>query len=277
MVFFPNCKINLGLRILRKRPDGYHDLSTVFYPLPLRDVLEVVRASRDGFFSYGAPIPLNDSRDSGGSGSGTNLCEKAYALLKADFPDLPRVAMHLYKNIPIGAGLGGGSADGAFTLVALNKQFRLGLDEAALMDYAARLGSDCPFFILNTPCVGGGRGERLEPLALDLGGYRFVLVNPGIHVSTARAFGLCTPRAEEVPAADIVRRPVEAWRDALVNDFEEPVFALHPELRAIKSTLYESGAVYASMTGSGSSFYGIFTRDRVPASLPLSWNYSILR
>jgi 4-diphosphocytidyl-2-C-methyl-D-erythritol kinase len=272
MVFFPNCKINLGLRILRKRPDGYHDLSTVFYPLALKDVLEVVRASVDGFFSYGAPIPGDGSRD-----GGVNLCEKAYALLKADFPALPAVAIHLYKNIPIGAGLGGGSADGAFTLVALNRQFRLGLDEAALMGYAARLGSDCPFFIINTPCLGGGRGERLEPLALDLGGYRFVLVNPGIHISTARAFGLCIPRESATPVERIVSRPVEDWRDALVNDFEEPVFTLHPELRAIKSTLYESGAVYASMTGSGSSFYGIFTRDRVPASLPLSWNYSILQ
>lgn len=312
MVFFPNCKINLGLRILRKRQDGYHDISTVFFPLPMRDVLEVVHAPANGFWSYGIPIPRSGGMSDGGGGmsdgdgggsgmsGGANLCEKAYALLRADFPALPPVAIHLYKNIPIGSGLGGGSADGAFMLLALNKQFHLGLDTTALMDYAARLGSDCPFFIHNTPCLGGGRGERLEPLELDLSGYRFVLVNPGIHISTAQAFGLCTPREGGKPGpdgasgveretwpdgatfagaaslVDIIRRPVEAWRDALVNDFEEPVFRLHPGLRAIKSTLYECGAVYASLTGSGSSFYGIFKRHLLPASLPLSWNYSIL-
>ncbi|HEY4335773.1 MAG TPA: 4-(cytidine 5'-diphospho)-2-C-methyl-D-erythritol kinase [Puia sp.] len=265
MVFFPNCKINLGLKILRKRPDGYHDLSTVFYPLPLKDVLEFIPASEPAFTSYGLPIP----------GSG-NICEKAWKLLKADFPTLPNLHIHLFKNIPIGAGLGGGSADGAFTLLALNKQFHLGLDPAQLIDYASRLGSDCPFFILNTPCLGSGRGEKLQPIDLDLSGYRWVLVNPEIHISTAQAFAGCTPRDNGTPLGDIIRQSVSSWKEQLDNDFEGPMFRLHPQLRGIKEALYAGGAVYASMTGSGSSFYGLFEKDKTPASLPLPWNYRIL-
>lgn len=266
MVSFPNCKINLGLRILRKRADGYHDLSTVFYPLPLKDVLEIIHSPASAFTSYGTPIP----------GTG-NICEKAFQLLKADFPILPYVHIHLYKNIPIGAGLGGGSADGAFTLLALNRQFHLGLDTARLLDYAAKLGSDCPFFILNTPSLGGGRGEQLEPIALDLNAYRFVLVDPGVHISTAKAFSLCTPREDGASLRDIVRSPVQTWAQHLHNDFEEPIFQLHPELRSIKETLYAQGAIYASLTGSGSSFYGLFEKDKTPSFLPLSWNYRILQ
>lgn len=266
MVSFPNCKINLGLRILRKRTDGYHDLSTVFYPLPFKDVLEILHSPQPAFTAYGIPIP-----------GASNLCENAHRLLRADFPDLPTVQIHLLKNIPIGAGLGGGSADAAFTLLALNKQFHLGLDTAQLLQYAARLGSDCPFFILNTPCLGGGRGEELEPIDLDLQGYHFVLVNPGIHISTAQAFSLCIPRETGMPLKDIIRQPVQHWRDALINDFEAPVLRLHPELREIKEILYAQGASYASLTGSGSSFYGIFPKAHTPAALPLSWNYRILR
>lgn len=271
MVSFPNAKVNLGLRVLRKRPDGYHDLSTVFYPLPLKDVLEILHAPETSFTSYGLPIP--GDADAPGS---SNLCEMAYGLLKTDFPTLPPVQIHLYKNIPIGAGLGGGSADGAFTLLALNRQFQLGLDTPRLLEYALLLGSDCPFFILNTPCLGGGRGERLEQTDVDLGAYRFVLVDPGIHISTAQAFSLITPRETGMPLAEIIRQPVAAWRDQLVNDFEGPLFQLHPRLREIKDILYSEGALYASLTGSGSSFYGIFHRTHTPAALPLSWNYRIL-
>jgi 4-diphosphocytidyl-2-C-methyl-D-erythritol kinase len=264
---FPNCKINLGLHVLRKRADGYHDLSTVFYPLPLTDVLELVPATQPAFTAYGLSIP----------GGGANLCEKAWQLLKADFPTLPPVHIHLFKNIPIGAGLGGGSADGAFTLQLLNRLFGLGLDTPRLMAYAARLGSDCPFFILNTPSLGGGRGEQLEPLALDLGAYSFVLVDPGIHISTAEAFAGCTPKEDVRPLAAILRQPVAAWRDSLTNDFEPVLLRRHPKLAGIKEALYTQGALYASLTGSGSTFYGIFEKDRVPATLPLSWNYRILR
>ncbi|HEV9037449.1 MAG TPA: 4-(cytidine 5'-diphospho)-2-C-methyl-D-erythritol kinase [Puia sp.] len=271
MLFFPNCKINLGLKILRRRDDGFHDLETAFYPLPLKDVLEIVRTTDETrFSSYGNPIPGDP---------GSNLCLKAWDLLRNDFPTLPPIHIHLYKNIPIGAGLGGGSSDGASTLIVLNRQFQLGLTQQQLLDYAARLGSDCPFFILNKPCLGTGRGHLLQPLSLDLSGYSFALIDPGIHISTAQAFSLCTPCENNTPLATILSHPVSDWREALINDFEEPIFRLHPHLREIKDSLYDSGALYASLTGSGSSFFGIFTKDRAPLSNPFPdrYNYRILR
>jgi 4-diphosphocytidyl-2-C-methyl-D-erythritol kinase len=271
MLFFPNAKINLGLKILRRRDDGYHDLETVFFPLPLKDVLEVIRTQeKTGFTAYGNPIPGDPL---------ANLCLKAWNLLRNDFPTLPPVHIHLYKNIPIGAGLGGGSADGAWTLIALNRQFQLNLSEPQLLDYAARLGSDCPFFICNRPSLGTGRGHLLQPVSLDLSGYSIVLVDPGIHVSTAKAFSLCTPGANKVPLQTILSRPVSEWRNQLVNDFEEPIFELHPHLREIKETLYATGALYASLTGSGSAFFGIFAKGRAPEPNPFQdrYNYRILR
>jgi 4-diphosphocytidyl-2-C-methyl-D-erythritol kinase len=273
MLFFPNCKINLGLRILRRRADGYHDLETIFYPLPLRDALECIRlpdTATPQFTSYGLPIPGDPDH---------NLCLKAWQLLKKNHPGLPPVHLHLLKNIPIGAGLGGGSADGAWTLKALDTQFHLGLTREQLLHYAAQLGSDCPFFILNTPCLGGGRGEQLTPLTLDLGSYTFCLVDPGIHISTAQAFSLCTPAENPVPLPNLIAQPVGDWRDRLVNDFETPVFQLHPELASIKPTLYAHGALYASLTGSGSSFFGIFPKDQAPEQLDFHFShiYRILR
>ena len=256
MVSFPNCKINLGLRILRKREDGYHDLETIFYPLPVRDVLETVRANELRFYPTGLHIPGDPSQ---------NLAAKAFHLLKGDFPQLPFVAIHLHKNIPIGGGLGGGSSDGAFMLQLLNSQFQLGLTPDQLMTYAARLGSDCPFFLLNKPCLANGRGERLEPLALDLSSYSFLIVHPGIHISTARAFSLCTPSAAGPSLKDSITRPVTTWADTLVNDFEEPVFREHPVLRTIKQQLYDRSAIYASLTGSGSSLFGIFEKGKADA------------
>lgn len=270
MVCFPNCKINLGLKILRRREDGYHDLETAFYPLALRDVLELVRApEKTCFTSYGLPIPGDPD---------ANLCLKAWYLLRNDFPTLPPVHIHLYKNIPIGAGLGGGSSDGACTLITLNRQFQLALTEPQLLDYAARLGSDCPFFILNTPCLGRGRGHLLQPLPLDLSGYSFVLIDPGIHIGTARAFSLCTPSESHQPIKEILDQPVVNWRGQLVNDFEDPIFHLHPELREVKETLYRTGALYASLTGSGSSFFAIFDKHKAPADSPFHnrFNYRIL-
>jgi 4-diphosphocytidyl-2-C-methyl-D-erythritol kinase len=248
MVSFPNCKINLGLRILRKREDGYHDLETIFYPLPVRDVLETVRVNELQFYPTGLPIPGDPSQ---------NLAVKAFHLLKGDFPQLPFVAIHLHKHIPIGGGLGGGSSDGAFMLHLLNSQFQLGLTHEQLMVYATQLGSDCPFFLLNKPSLGKGRGERLEPLTLDLSSYSFLIIHPGIHISTARAFSLCTPSAAGPSLKDCIARPVTAWAHSLVNDFEEPVFREYPSLRKIKQQLYDRGAIYASMTGSGSSLFGI--------------------
>jgi len=252
MLSFPNCKINLGLRILRRREDGYHQLETAFYPFPVKDVLETIRNEALSFTATGLQIPGDAS---------TNLCIKAWQLLKKDFEQLPPVDIHLHKNIPIGAGLGGGSADGASMLLQLNRQFRLGLEEQKLMDYAAQLGSDCPFFILNKPCLAEGRGEKLEPIELDLSRYWLALVSPGIHIGTAWAFSRCTPTEAGRSIREIIAQPVETWRDQLVNDFEAPVFLAHPDLKKIKAQLYRSGAVYASMTGSGSAFYGIFPRD----------------
>ena len=263
MVFFPNCKINLGLKILRRREDGFHDLETVFYPLPVRDVLDIVRADELRFSPSGRPIP--------GDPSG-NLCITAFHLLKKDFPDLPFVHIYLHKYIPIGGGLGGGSSDGAFMLRLLDRQFQLGLTPARLSHYAAQLGSDCPFFLLNLPCLGKGRGEQLEPLTLDLSPYSFLIVNPGVHISTARAFSLCTPKEDGPSLKELISRPVSSWRAELRNDFEGPVFREYPSLKIIKEELYKRGALYASLTGSGSTLYGIFEKGKAdPAGWKEAW------
>ncbi|HEY4336302.1 MAG TPA: 4-(cytidine 5'-diphospho)-2-C-methyl-D-erythritol kinase, partial [Puia sp.] len=244
----------------------YHDLETVFYPLALKDVLEIQRDTALDFTAYGLPIP--------GDREG-NLCLKAWRLLKKDFPDLPFVHIHLYKHIPIGAGLGGGSSDGASTLLLLNKQFGPGLDTPSLLAYAAELGSDCPFFILNTPSLGGGRGEKLEPAKIDLSGYCFVLIDPKLHVSTAQAFSVCTPSTTGSPIHEIIQQPIATWKDHLINDFEAPVFQLHPRLRDIKELLYTHGAVYAALSGSGSGLFGIFEKGKAP-TLAASPEYNVI-
>lgn len=266
MILFPNCKINLGLKILRKRTDGYHDLETLFYPLPIKDVLEIIRSDEPGFFATGLPIPGNPE---------TNLCLRAFTLLKKDFPDLPPVRVHLHKHIPIGAGLGGGSADGAAMLQLLNTSFRLGLSAEKLMDYAAQLGSDCPFFTLNRPCLGEGRGEKLSPVELDMSPYSFAVVHPGVHISTAWAFSECIPDEGGRRIAEIIQQPVHTWAGELVNDFEVPVLRRYPELRSIKEGLYKQGALYAALTGSGSSFFGIFEKGKIP-SLRFGPNFQVL-
>ena len=259
LIVFPNCKINLGLQILQKRQDGFHDLETVFYPIPLTDALEVVHHTS----------PLTDVEYSGtglkveGSLS-DNICIKAYQLLKLDFPDLPPVKMHLHKVIPMGAGLGGGSADGAFTLLLLNKRFKLGLDEATLIRYALQLGSDCPFFIRNLPCYATGRGEKLENIQLDLSPYSIVLVNPGIHVATGWAFSQIQPQMERPSVREIIALPVEEWKVKLSNDFEAPVCRHYPEIASILDPLYRQGSVYAAMSGSGSSVFGLFPKEAKP-------------
>jgi 4-diphosphocytidyl-2-C-methyl-D-erythritol kinase len=260
MVFFPNCKINLGLRILRRRGDGFHDLETIFYPLPLSDILEVVRSGDLQCSISGRDIP----GDPGG-----NLVIRAFHLLKLDFPDLPFVHIYLHKQIPVGGGLGGGSADGAFMLRLLNDEFRLGLGPDRLAAYAAQLGSDCPFFIRNLPALGHGRGEKLEPLPLDLSGYSFLLVHPGIHISTARAFSNCSPDDSGPSLETVIAAPVFQWRDTLFNGLETPVFADYPVLREIKTALYERGALYAAMSGSGSCVFGIFEKGGADAR---GWN-----
>lgn len=260
MILFPNCKINLGLHILRKRADGFHDLETVFYPIALQDALEIIQHPQPvtgiEFGSSGLPVD-GDLPD--------NICVKAYHLLKKDFPHLPAVKMHLHKTIPMGAGLGGGSADGAFTLTLLNKKFALGIGEADLINYALQLGSDCPFFIRYAPCYATGRGEVMDSLSLDLSAYKFVLVNPQIHINTGWAFSQIKPSAERKSLKESIAKPVEEWKDVLTNDFEEAVFAQHPAVKECKEALYQAGAVYAAMTGSGSTVFGLFRKDATPS------------
>lgn len=255
MLSFPNCKINLGLRILNKREDGFHNLETVFYPVGIRDALEVIPSLSAGsieFTQTGLTVPGNDA---------DNICIKAYQLLQKDFPQLPGIKMHLHKTIPMGAGLGGGSADGAFALNLLNTKFQLNLSQQQLVDYALQLGSDCPFFILNKPSYATGRGEILEPLALDLSAYKIAIVNPGIHVNTGWAFSRLTAGSRppgNTILKQIIQQPIQTWKTDLKNDFETPVFNAHPGIREIKETLYSLGAVYAAMSGSGSTVFGIF-------------------
>lgn len=256
MIIFPNCKINLGLHITRKRSDGYHDLETIFYPLPLFDVLEIIKAEKDLPFTVtGIPIPA--------SGSG-NICLRAYNLLKKDFPQIPHFEWHLHKVIPTGAGLGGGSADGAFAIKLINTYCNLGLSVEKMGHYALQLGSDCPFFIINKPSFACGRGEFLETIPLDLSAYKFVIVHPGIHISTANAFQRIIPGEPGISLKQIISSPVDTWKQELKNDFEEPVFATHPEIKKIKEALYHAGAIYASLSGSGSAVYGIFKKEDNP-------------
>lgn len=256
MIAFPNCKINLGLHIVNKREDGYHDLETVFYPLPLYDVLEVIQNTNpeQEFELFLSGIKLNGDHDK-------NLCVKAYRLLKKDFPQLPAIKTYLYKNIPTGAGLGGGSADGAFTLALLNKKFNLALGKEQFFKYALELGSDCPFFIQNIPSFATQRGENLAPVELSLASYKLILVNPGIHINTTWAFSQIKPSSPKENITDIIAQPVESWKHSLTNDFEQPVFSAHPEIEEIKNRLYHNGALYAAMSGSGSSVFGIFERQ----------------
>ncbi|MBC7828984.1 MAG: 4-(cytidine 5'-diphospho)-2-C-methyl-D-erythritol kinase [Chitinophagaceae bacterium] len=268
MISFPNCKINLGLNVIRKRQDGYHDIETVFYPLPLIDVLEIIPDDRLNtvdneskknaakFLTTGLPI---------NGAAGKNLCVKAYELLQRDFPKLPSVQIFLHKTIPIGAGLGGGSADGSFALRLLNKKFQLKLSTERLLDYSLQLGSDCPFFILNRTCYASGRGEFLQTIELDLQAYSFVIVHPGTHISTAWAFQQLTPSPPVKSVRQIVEQPISTWKNELINDFEMAVCHHHPELSAIKSRLYDAGAVYASLSGSGSCFYGLFPKNHLPS------------
>lgn len=244
-------------------------METVFYPVPVNDVLEIISCSIHDLHTQQEKMDLVIFSISGLAISGSfndNLCVKAYRLLKKDFPDLPPVKMHLHKVIPMGAGLGGGSADGAFTLRLLNEKYQLNLTNTQLINYAVMLGSDCPFFIINKPCFAGSRGEMMEVISLDLSDYTTVLVNCGIHINTGWAFsqlGRTTDQQEEArPLKNIIQGPVAGWKDILGNDFEQPVFRSYPALKDIKDALYSQGAVYAAMSGSGSTVFGLFAKDK---------------
>lgn len=250
MILKPNCKINLGLNIVRKRADGYHDIESLFYPVGLCDTLEVNAApgQETVFSSSGIRIPGDRS---------SNLCVKAYHLLNEYF-GIPAVEIRLEKNIPVGAGLGGGSTDGAFTLIALNEIFALGLDRGQLKAFASMLGSDCSFFIANEPAFARGRGEILEKMNVDLSGYHILLVIPPVHISTSEAYSMISAAAPVFSLKETAGMPVETWKGRMSNAFEPVVAGRFPVIRKIKDLLYENGAVYASMSGSGSAVYGLF-------------------
>jgi 4-diphosphocytidyl-2-C-methyl-D-erythritol kinase len=249
MISFPPCKINLGLNIIAKRADGYHDVETCFYPVPWTDILEVIEANHFSFSSSGTPIPGDGDQ---------NLCVKAYWLLQKDF-DLSPVAIHLHKVIPTGAGLGGGSSDAAHTLTCINKLFNLGLSANRLKSYAAKLGSDCSFFIEPKPMLGQSRGELLSPLDVDLKGYYLILVNPQLHVSTAEAYAGVLPQVPLQRIEKILKsKPIAQWKNFLQNDFEESVFRKYPLIKEIKESLYELDALYVAMSGSGSTVFALF-------------------
>ncbi len=255
MICFPNCKINIGLYITNKRADGYHDLETVFYPIKgLHDALEVVPASVSQLHLHGTNIEGEIDN---------NLVWKAYQLLKEEFPaKVPELEIHLLKAIPMGAGLGGGSADGAFMLKLLNDYCRLELPDKILAKLALQLGSDCPFFIYNSPQFATGRGEQMQPTRLDLSGYSIQLICPEVHISTSEAFKMLTPRKALFDLRRLPELPVSHWKDNIHNDFEDVIFMQHPELAAIKRSLYKQRAIYAAMSGSGSTIYGIFEKGK---------------
>ena len=256
MITFPNAKINLGLNITAKRPDGYHNLETVFYPVPIEDALEihVQHNSTDKKFAlHQAGMEITGNAED-------NLVVKAYLLLDKEF-NLPPVDIHLYKHIPSGAGLGGGSSDAAFMLKLLNERFELKLTNEKLEEYAATLGADCAFFIKNTPTYAEGIGNIFSPLSLSLKGYQILLVKPDIFVSTREAFSLVRPHKPEYSLKEIITHPISEWKEQMVNDFETSVFPQYPVIGEIKEELYKNGAIYAAMSGSGSSVFGLFAPD----------------
>lgn len=253
MITFPNAKINLGLNIIEKRPDGYHNLETIFYPIKLQDALEVTQ-KEDNSEEYTLRI-------SGTTLDGEpedNLVIKAYRLLKKDYSGILPVDIHMYKHIPTGAGLGGGSSDAAYMIKLLNEKFALGLTTGQMEEYAAQLGADCAFFIKNQPVFATGIGNLFEPIDLSLKGYHIILIKPDISVSTRDAFSQIKPSRPAISLKEIAGQPIETWKESMKNDFEDSVFQKFPEIAAIKDELYDLGAVYASMSGSGSSVYGIF-------------------
>lgn len=265
MLSFPNAKINFGLYVTRKRDDGYHDLETFFYPVPFCDALEILPPAGDA----GMSMQLTGLSVAGEPEK--NLVWKAYQLLLRDYPNrVKSLAVHLHKVIPMGAGMGGGSADAAFMLDMMNTHFDLGIAPERLAAYALELGSDCPFFLWNRPAFASGRGEQLVPVDLDLSAYSIQIVCPSIHVGTADAFRNIVPATAGFDLRELATLTPEAWRDRIVNDFEVPVFKLHPVLQTIKDQLYAGGAIYASMSGSGSSLYGLFPKgQRAVLELPV--------
>jgi 4-diphosphocytidyl-2-C-methyl-D-erythritol kinase len=251
MISFPNAKINIGLSITEKRKDGFHNIESVFYPvLDLYDVLEVIKSDKLEFNSTGIKIP-GDAK--------SNLCLKAYHLIEKDFEISP-VHIHLHKVIPIGAGLGGGSADAAFMLATLNELFELQLSSKQLINYAQQLGSDCAFFIENKPVYAFNKGDEFEAISLDLSAYELKIEYPEIHIGTAEAYSGVKPQKSTIDLKQAVHKPIDNWKENISNDFEKSIFQNHPKIEALKNKMYQNGALYAAMTGSGSAVYGFFKK-----------------
>ena len=273
-ITFPIAKINLGLNVVEKRPDGYHNLQTVFYPVPIKDALEIHVMDEAFPSDYDCDLKVTNITIEGDEQR--NLVVRAYQLLKQDFPTLPRIHAHLWKGIPTQAGMGGGSSDCAHMMLLLNQQFQLGLTDEQLIEYAAKLGADCAFFILSRPCYAEGIGEKLQPIDLSLSGYHIAVVRPDIPVPTKEAFSRIRPHYPAQNCRETVMQPVDTWRDTLINDFEESVFALHPEIGDIKRRLYDMGATYAAMSGSGSALFGLFKKhpDSLSQAFPNMFTFS---
>ncbi len=266
MTMYPNAKINLGLRVLSRREDGYHNLETVFYPIQLSDTLEITRTDTAGITFEQAGIAVDCAPED-------NLIFRiAKSLLERT--ENGGIQIRFTKNVPFGAGLGGGSSDAAHTALAINELFQLNLSRDTLCEWIAKFGADCPFFILNTPCLATGIGDHLTPISFSLAGYSLVLVKPDIHVSTKVAYAGVTPTPQDDSLADLIQLPIEQWKDCIVNDFEASVFAQFPAIAAIKEQLYSLGAVYASMSGSGSSVFGIFPTKLCPTTERLNNTFS---
>jgi 4-diphosphocytidyl-2-C-methyl-D-erythritol kinase len=267
MIVFPHAKINLGLQILDRRVDGFHNLETIFYPVQWNDALELIPEPESDHIHFSSSGLVIDAP------AADNLCVRAYQLIKTDFPRLRGIRCWLHKTIPSGAGLGGGSSDAAFMLKAIRQLALPTLSDEALHAYALQLGSDVPYFLLNTPAVATGRGEKLTPCAIDLSAYHIIIVHPGIHVHTGRAFSALSPNRPYTPVSAALDKPVHTWKDYLFNHFEESVFNTHPEIAAIKQQLYDAGALYASLSGSGSSVYGLF--EQKPEKLIFPPHYAV--
>jgi len=261
MICFPNAKINLGLNVVSRRSDGYHNLETIFYPIGINDALEIIikeDQDTDSFFECGLKVDSAPEK---------NLVMKALHLMREHY-NFPHVEVHLLKKIPFGAGLGGGSADASFMLMLLSDVFKLGVSQGDLIQMAVGLGADCPFFIHNKPMFASGIGEIFEDVNLSLKDYYFVLIKPDIHVSTPDAFSKIQPKQPQISLKEIIKQPVSSWKELMVNDFEKNVFAKFPEIENIKDYLYDGGALYASMSGSGSSVFGIFKEEiTIPENL----------
>ncbi len=254
MICFPNAKINLGLNIVSKRTDGYHNLETIFYPIMIKDALEIIEIpnlENDVFIESGIKT---------GTNADSNLVMKALKLIRSHYPKIPYVEIHLLKKIPFGAGIGGGSADAAFMLKLINSKYSLGASSKELAEMAAQLGADCPFFIYNKPMFASGIGEKLEEVNISFDNYYLILVKPEIFVSTKDAFSAIEPMKPATSLKDIIKRPIEEWKNLMVNDFEKSIFPKYPMIEHTKHKLYALGAVYASMTGSGSSVFAIFNK-----------------